>query len=367
MQLGTTLRLGQSGPVQLEPDLWDLAVFFVGWSAGWLLLSRTRPLPAVVPIRRPVPIAVVVPARDEADVLADLLEPLVDQLRSGDELVVVDDHSADETAAVAARCGARVVASAPLPPGWLGKPHACWTGANATTAANLVFIDADVRPAPDLLDRLRVTLRADAVVSVQPWHATVRFTEQASVLCNVVALMGSGAFSVLGDRIETTVAFGPVLAVPRATYERVGGHADARIRQMHTEDIGLAQAVGRSQLFTGRPDTTFRMYPLGLRQTVRGWTRSIATGARSTRWWLAVATLAWIWSLAGGWLATPIVYPLSALQVWVLGRRAASIHPATAIAYPIAVAVLIVVFVRSAVAVVLRREVEWKGRRVDAR
>ena len=137
---------------------------------------------------------------------------------------------------------------------------------------------------------------------------------------------------------------------------------------MHTEDIGLARAVGRSRLFVGeRNGTSFRMYPGGLSDLVRGWGRSIATGARFTPWWLGLAALAWIWSLAGGWIAAPIVYPLSALQIWLLGRRAGTTRPLAALLYPVLVAVFVVVFVRSALAVLLRRDVDWKGRRVGAR
>jgi hypothetical protein len=80
-----------------------------------------------------------------------------------------------------------------------------------------------------------------------------------------------------------------------------------------------------------------------------------------------LAILVWVASLAGGWVAAPAVYPLSALQVWVLGRRAGSIHPLTALFYPVAVLVLAVVFVRSLLLTGLRRRVEWKGRRVPAR
>ena len=109
------------------------------------------------------------------------------------------------------------------------------------------------------------------------------------------------------------------------------------------------------------------MYPGGTAELIRGWTRSLATGARFTRWWLALATALWIWSLAGGWITTPLVYPASAIQVWVLGRRAGSIHPVAAAVFPVLVVFFVVIFVRSAFAVVFRRDVTWKGRQVGAR
>jgi len=349
----------------------DLALFGVGWILGWLLLWRLRPLPTPAPLSdgstaRPA-IAVVVPARNEATALPHLLPGLTAQLRPGDELVVVDDQSTDSTAMVATSLGAHVVHPPALPDDWLGKPHACWTGARSTTAPLLMFVDADVRPAPDLLDRMAfaVARHPDTVMSVQPWHETGSWVEQASLLANVTALMGCGGFTVAGSRFAPTVAFGPVLAIDRGTYDRVGGHA--AVRTMHTEDIGLARAVGRSSLWTGRPDTSFRMYPEGLGQLVQGWTRSIATGARFTPWWLSLAVVLWVWSLAGGWLAEPIVYPLSALQFWVLGRRAGSMHPLTAVLFPLAVAVFVVIFLRSLFAMVFRRDVTWKQRSVAAR
>ncbi len=372
--LATNLRGDQSGPVELVPDRVDLAIYLVGWALGWLLLWRLRPLPAAasnpsgVPVERPG-VAVIIPARNEEHALPHLLSRILPQIGSQDEVIVVDDHSDDTTAIVAAQHGARVVTPPPLPTGWLGKPHACAFGAAESSAPVLLFVDADVRPAPDLMARLAhaVAERPDVVTSIQPWHETEGWVEQASVLCNVTALMGCGAFTPAGHATSASVAFGPVLAVDRVTYDRVGGHAHPSVRSMHTEDIGLARVVGGAELYTGHPDTSFRMYPEGLGQTVRGWTRSIATGARFTPWWIAVATLAWVWSLAGGWIATPIVYPLSALQVWVLGRRAASVHPLTALLYPIAVLAFVVIFLRSLVALVLGRRVEWKGRRIDAR
>ena len=353
----------------------DLAVFSTGWLLGWLLLWRTRPLPSLRSRERE-PLAAIVPARNEAHSIGGVVDRIVAQLRPGDEFVVVDDHSDDGTAVIARSGGARVVSTAPVP-GWLGKPHACWRGAATTTAPTLLFIDADVLPAAQLLDDIEAVaqMHPDAVVSVQPWHRTERWYEQASLLFNVTALMGSGAFTVLGERVRPTVAFGPVLAMRRVRYDEVGGHE--AVRDRHTEDIGLARLAGGAVLFTGRPDTTFRMYPDGWRQLVDGWTRTIASGVRSTRWWVALGVAWWIAALAGGWLAgglpwndpvrAGIVYVLCAIQCWVLGRRAGSIHPLTAALFPLAVAVFALIVIRSLVVAALGRDVVWKGRRVDAR
>ena len=372
--VATNLRDDQSGPVELVPDRVDLAIYLTGWTLGWLLLWRVRPLPA--PTDDPSPwcgarpgVAVIIPARNEQDALPHLLTRVTPHLGPQDEMIVVDDHSDDATARVATLHGARVITSPPLPPGWLGKPHACALGAAESSAPILLFVDADVQPAPDLVARIAqaVTAQPDVVTSIQPWHKTGSWAEQASVLCNVTALMGCGAFNPARRNAKAKVAFGPILAVDRTTYDRVGGHAAPSVRSMHTEDIGLARLVGGAELYTGRPDTTFQMYPEGFRQTIRGWTRSIATGARFTSCWIAIATLAWVWSLAGGWITMPIVFPLSALQFWILGRRAASIHPLTVLLYPLAVLAFVVISLRSLVTLIFGRRVEWKGRDVDAR
>ena len=119
-----------------SPSLASAALFLVGWSCGWFLLWRPRPLPAATRTdgadgrgrrwRSSSP-----PATRRPRCRRPARQPLP-QLREGDVCLVVDDESSDGTAAVAAAGGADVVRSAaPRPEGWTGKAWACAAGADA--------------------------------------------------------------------------------------------------------------------------------------------------------------------------------------------------------------------------------------------
>src|SRR4051794_33159799 len=94
----------------------------------WLLARVGRPS-AVAATGPRSSCSVVIPARNEARVLPGLIDSLTPQLLAGDELLVVDDDSDDDTADLAAGRGARVLAAPPLAPAWTGKNAACWAGA----------------------------------------------------------------------------------------------------------------------------------------------------------------------------------------------------------------------------------------------
>jgi 4,4'-diaponeurosporenoate glycosyltransferase len=158
------------------------------------------------------------------------------------------------------------------------------------------------------------------------------------------------------------MAFGPVLAVPRDRYDAVGGHGHPDVRGSSLEDAALARAVGRSEVFTGHPDVRFRMHPDGWRDMFRGWVRNMGGGAVLPPWWVVLGVVAWVWSLAGGLFATPLAYPLSALQVWVLGRRVGRFTWWTALLYPVAVIVFVAMLARAAWLRLRGGSVVWKGR-----
>lgn len=350
-----------------------LGLFLAGWAAGWLLLARPRALPAAEPAASRPTVSVVIPARDEERSIGRAVESAVRQLREGDEVLVVDDHSHDRTATVARAAGARVFAAPDLPPGWAGKPHACSVGAAAAGGEVLVFVDADVTLGVGALDAIAALSTAPGqrprIVSVQPWHRTGSAVEQLQLCCNLVALMGCVAFTALGRHIRPRVAFGPVLACTRDDYLAMGGHGHPDVRGAILEDIALARRAARVVLHTGRAPTperttAFRMYPGGWRPMVEGWTKGMGIGASATPPWAFVLVAAWVASLAAGWLVSPWLSLVSAAQVVVLARVAGRWSWWAVVLFPVPLLWFVGICCRSAWRRVARREVSWKGRQL---
>ena len=186
-------------------------------------MRSVQPLVVQSQDSQPPAISVIIPARNEAHNIVLLIEELRQQIRTIDEIVVVDDGSTDNTLQLARAAGAKVISAGALPGGWAEKAHACWVGAEAALNDVLVFVDADVRF--NTANKYIVRSLASSVVSqptvlfsVQPWHNTVQIGEQASMLFNIVSVMGSGM------KTSKPLVFGPLLACMREVYFANQGH-----------------------------------------------------------------------------------------------------------------------------------------------
>lgn len=114
--------------------------------------SRDFPVERVLGAKKGRRLSVCLPARNEAETIgqtvAAVQRELVERVPVVDELVVIDDGSTDDTAAVAAAAGAKVFHSAAVLPEYgteNGKGQAMWRGVHVTSGDIVVFCDADIR------------------------------------------------------------------------------------------------------------------------------------------------------------------------------------------------------------------------------
>lgn len=359
-----------------------ISLLVAGWLAGWLLAGRrVRLTPAAGTGRgdrsEATRVSVVVPARNEAERLPQLLSCLAALDPAPHEVLVVDDESTDATAELAAAAGARVLAVSP-PPGWTGKAWACHRGAEEATGDVLVFLDADTEPAPGAIGALAGAAQEGALVSAHPRHRVERAYEHLSAGPAVVTTLGGGLGGTPRHRWwRRPIAFGPAIAVRRDVYEHIGGHAS--VCSDVAEDLALARVADRAGVpvrsLLGGPLLTYRMYPEGVGSLLEGWSKNLAVGAGATPPVRLAATVTWVSaglqagvSLAtlAGWPAV-VAYLAFAAQFAVLAGRVGRFGPVTPLAFPLVLAGFVLLFVRSTALVLHRRSVPWRGRQVAVR
>jgi glycosyltransferase involved in cell wall biosynthesis len=315
-------------------------------------------------------VAVLLPVRDEAHRVTPCLESLLAQ--DGDpRVIVLDDGSTDGTRQLVeeiAQDRAIVLNGAPLPEGWLGKPHACRQLADAAGDAEfLVFVDADVVLAPDAVRRAVALAQESQVDLLSPYPRIAANTVgerlvQPLLQWSWLTFLPLRAMERLRNP-SLAAAGGQFLVVRAAAYRRAGGHAAVRGEVL--EDIALARAVkrsgGRIALADGSRLATCRMYT-SWSELVEGYSKSLWASFGSpviaALVTLGLVGLYVVPLLFGRWLG------LAAYLVAVLGRIVSARATGgralpDAFAHPVSVLLFAWLVIRS---YRRRRTTRWKGR-----
>ncbi|HNW60183.1 MAG TPA: glycosyltransferase family 2 protein [bacterium] len=229
-------------------------------------LVRNGPQP-----RRTPRVSLLVPARDEERTIARSLESLRGQEYPDLEIIVLDDHSRDRTAAMVRDQAAldpriRLLQGEALPPGWTGKNWACHQLSRAASGEILLFTDADNFHAPfavarsvGWIEKLDLDL-----FSAFPQQITMSWAEKL-----VVPIFDLFVYSLLPLWLtlyshfpSLSAANGQWLAFTRRGYAQSGGHA--AVRSHIVEDTALsrrAKQLGLRTLTASGRDAVFgRMY-----------------------------------------------------------------------------------------------------------
>ena len=188
-------------------------------------------------------LSVVVVTHDSRDAVRHCLPALVDQLADGDELVVVDNASSDATIAAVrdAAPAARVLEQDDN----LGFAAGANAGAAAATGELLLFLNPDAEPAPGFVEAIRRPAREPRWTA---WMGLVtmdggRLVNTSGGVIHFTGIAWSGAAGspvAWAPTAPSEVPFlsGSCLAIPRETWERLGGFASSFF--MYCEDVDLS-------------------------------------------------------------------------------------------------------------------------------
>lgn len=110
-------------------------------------------------------ITVLIPARNEAEVIQRPLQSLVRQGRHL-SIILVDDRSQDDTVTRARQtslANLRIIEAPPLPPGWSGKLWALEQGRREITTPHTLLLDADIELAPGTIRALKEKMHKEGI------------------------------------------------------------------------------------------------------------------------------------------------------------------------------------------------------------
>jgi hopene-associated glycosyltransferase HpnB len=333
-------------------------------------------------------VAVIVPARNEAETIARAVASLVKQEYAGEfRVVVVDDHSEDGTGALAREAAERtgagervlILQGAALESGWTGKLLAMRQGVEndvAREADYFWFTDADIEHAPDTLRRIvqRGERAKLDLVSLMALAQANSLPERLLIPPFLYFFLKLYPPSWIASKTRKTAgAAGGCILLRRAALERIGGLAAFRGEVI--EDCAMARAVKRTggAIWLGltRKSVSLRTYT--------SFTEIRDLIARTAFTQLGYSGLALAGTLLGMFVTylLPVIFTFSAQAVvWRLGLAAWALmaitylptvrfyrmSPLWAAALPLAAAFYTYATWVSAVLYWLGRGGQWKGR-----
>lgn len=391
--LGLVVALPSSPWGWLLP-LGYFVVLFLGQGAIVLIAYR---MPGLEAGSAPAPpatspkVSVIVPARNEREDLARCLDDLgrQDWAAQGGamEVLVVDGGSTDGTSDVARAHPTRpiVIEEPPLPEGWVGKNWGCHQGYLRATGDLLLFLDADVRLAPEAV-RYAASQQAATGADLVTFASRIvmeGFWERVVMPLYVqFVLLYFVAPRVNLDTSSRAMANGQFLCFSRSGYERSGRHEG--VRGAVLEDVRLAQEVkrrgGKVRLYWTPELVQTRMYSdrlemdEGILKNLHGTrfsaARQVGLAAAIFVYFLSpflVLALAAVGLLSFLWLVVALLLIGITLLKQVGFQRALKAPLSYGLAYPLGCAYYVVLFARSLRQGLRHGRVAWKGRVYDIR
>jgi 4,4'-diaponeurosporenoate glycosyltransferase len=332
-------------------------------------------------------VSIIIPARNEEHNIGKLLASINNQKFKVDELIVVNDSSTDKTKEIAENYGAKVLESMSLPQGWMGKPWACWQGANNAKGDIFLFLDSDTFLEQDGLRKIIDSYvfenelpdsKKGVVISIAPYHKTEKFYEEFSAIFNIIMLGSMNAFTPYKHN-QPTGLFGQSLFVSRNNYFEIEGHSSVKNKIL--ENVFMASKFKdkgiKLKCLGGKGTLSFRMYPDGFKALINGWTKAFASGAGQTPiatllliiFWLSagfIIIIKLVFSVLSGssiivWL---LLYFAFALQMYWMLKRIGTFKLLTALLFPINLLFYVIVFFRSLYYQIFNKTIAWKSREV---
>jgi hypothetical protein len=326
------------------------------------------------------PISLIFAARDEEEKLPAALVTLVAIDYPRLEIIAVDDRSRDATSRIlgdfaSTHSRLRVMHVSELPPHWLGKPHALQTGYENSSGEWLLFTDADVSFAPDVLRRAITLARSQNLdhLTLFGHVEMVGFWEKALITFFGLGFhLATNPARCIDAGSRSYVGVGAFQLLKRQAYEAAGTHR--RLAMEVIDDMKLGKIVKQSGFRSGvavAQEAVVVRWHSGLRNLIRGVTKNFFAGAQYDLKTVAVQLAGlmimsvvpflgliwgsgWIRGLSSAAVAVAIGFHLGVATVM-------RVSPFYALTHPLGVILFSYMLLRSTVVTLWHGGVTWRG------
>jgi glycosyltransferase involved in cell wall biosynthesis len=324
-------------------------------------------------------VSIIVPARNEGEGIGACLGSLAAQDYDNFEIIAINDRSTDGTGAIMQQMTSmapnlRVLTVEQLPPGWLGKTHAMWTGANVATGEWLLFTDGDVMFREDTVRRaIALVERVGAQhLVLMPTMICRKAVERMMVALFFLAASATRMWKFPDPRSRHAGGAGAFNLVHRSAYEAFG--TIQAIRLAVVEDITLGIRVKRAG-FTSYAAFGYGMvtlqYGRGAFGIVNNLTKNMFA-ALQYRWYLVLLALVCLVAfhlapfaavlLAPGWAKLPFALELAGIfAMYIILGRVDRISPLYFLLHPLPATLMMYAVVKSTAVTLWNGGVMWRG------
>ncbi|SEN45418.1 Glycosyltransferase, catalytic subunit of cellulose synthase and poly-beta-1,6-N-acetylglucosamine synthase [Amphibacillus marinus] len=333
------------------------------------------------PTKSSVKLSVLIPVRDEASNIQACLTSIVQQSLLPDEIIVLNDHSTDQTEHLVREMIKnypliKYKEGKPLPDGWLGKSFACHQLAREANGDWFLFLDADVRLESGALNTLAPYLskQGSGIVSGFPRQIVRTWFERLVVPMMMFVILAHLPVWLVqrSPKPVFAAAHGGFIAISKGSYQKVGGHQ--AIRDTIVDDMALFKLIKCNQ----EPATLLKIDTLAFMRMYHdaksvwsGYQKNIFVGVNE-RYPLIIIVLVYYLILYLGpfllliagidWIFAVLLIGLGILTK-ALADYSNGVNPFYSLFMP--VSVLCVIFIAYSSVLTKKRGIgyQWKGRR----
>ena len=211
-------------------------------------------------------VSILIPARNEADVIESTIKSIINQSYKNYELIILDDNSSDSTKAIIqkhAKLNSKIelINGLSLPEGWLGKNWACHQLSEKAKGEYILFMDADTILDKFILEDCVIALQKEKIdlLSLVPGRDTKLIADHAmkKIISWFIVCWLPMKLAINLNAPFLSATFGQFMLFKKSSFNDIGGFE--AIKDNPVDDFQLGRNIKKNLFKWMLFDAAFRI------------------------------------------------------------------------------------------------------------